>query len=107
MVDRILEIEDAELACCSLIMYGDTLQADAQSRLVNTIISNSGNHRGEYAYFVLRYKPSLNPDLRNRLLEYIVESDDGQSAHAVLQRLQDLGDWEPKLKEVVERHRGY
>jgi hypothetical protein len=92
---------DAELAYYEMTVLNDSLDLLSKARLVNTIVGD--RDRGiDFAFKMLRAESALDEELRDELLQAIVNSRDKTVCNQTLLLISSLGRWEEQLRQVIE-----
>jgi hypothetical protein len=97
-----VEQQDPELACSCIKLFYRELGEDVRDRLIGIVVGEyEPRHLGS-AFRMLRDQPLLQERQRNELLRFIVESGDKTTCNLVLEWVDDLGAWAPRLRAALD-----
>lgn len=101
LIDCIVYRGDAELSYYCTLVLDNQLGALSKAKLVGVIASDGGHHGSEFAFRLLRDQRHLDHELRDLLLNRIVDSADKTTCSQVLLSVPRLGVWEGRLRDVL------
>jgi hypothetical protein len=103
LLDSISFRQDAELAYCLFMAFGQDLGPVSKAKIVKTIGSDHTTRGDEFAFKMLRDVPALESEYRDILFKRIITSADKTTCNQTLLLVPNLGIWEMKLRNALSK----